>query len=290
MYEKLKACPLCDNHSFSNNLVVKDHAISGESFVLVACTDCGFLFTNPRPAQSQIAKYYQSENYQSHAASAKGLIDWVYQLARYFTIRQKFRWLNSLKPDQGKLLDYGCGTGSFLKLTARNGWDAWGVEPSHKAATIAKRKGLKISETLDDLSQNKFDIITLWHVLEHIPDIIETVAHLRKILKSDGYLVIAVPNYRSHDAEHYKQYWAGYDVPRHLYHFEQKTMKNLTKKMNLHQVKIIPLKLDAYYVSLLSEKYQKGSIFKAIGQGFRSNQWAQKNGQNYSSLVYVLRK
>ena len=289
MYERLSTCPICDSTSFNNHLVVEDHAVSNESFVLVDCQQCHLLFANPRPHQQEISKYYQSQDYISHAGKWRSPMDVVYGWARHYMLARKERWLREFQPNPGDLLDVGCGVGSFLKFCESRDWKVQGIEPNTKAAAIARQKQLTINESLDAISQ-KFDAITLWHVLEHIHDLKSTLNTLKYALRKDGHLFIAVPNHRSFDARSYGDHWAGYDVPRHLYHFDQSNIKQLASQLKMKLVKTIPLKLDAYYVSILSEKYKNGSIFKGLLNGFKSNQWAKQNQNEYSSLTYVLRK
>jgi 2-polyprenyl-3-methyl-5-hydroxy-6-metoxy-1,4-benzoquinol methylase len=291
MYSPLDACPLCDHRSNRLHLQVRDYLVSGETFDIQKCASCGFLFTNPRPQAHEIGKYYQSSDYISHADTGFSIKTSAYALARKFMVNKKLRWINALPLTGQNLLDYGCGVGTFLKYSDNNGWNAYGVEPSENAYRIAFEKlGDRVQTSLSALSDKEFDVITLWHVLEHIHDLQLTVEQLLSTLKPKGWMLVAVPNPDSYDAKYYQEFWAGYDVPRHLYHFVPETMKFLAKKHRLQLVRTIPLKLDAYYVCLLSEKYRKGTIWKALYQGFRSNQHAKSHQANYSSLVYLMRK
>jgi predicted SAM-dependent methyltransferase len=115
---------------------------------------------------------------------------------------------------------------------------------------------------------------------------------VKYVLKDEGIAFIALPNHKSWDTQYYKKQWAAWDVPRHLYHFSMDTFSNLAKKHGFKIVEILPMKFDAFYVSLLSEKYRtnKMNYIKALFQGMKSNRWAKKNNNNYSSLIYVLRK
>jgi len=290
MYERLEACPICSEHQLTNKMVVEDHSISKESFVIVECDNCRFQFTNPRPTEAQLPKYYESEDYISHNDSSSSLMDVVYRWARSYMLRKKLKWINSLDCPEKSLLDYGCGTGSFLKVCQQRGWNTTGIEPIDKARNIALANKLEVHSSLDQASINKsFSVISLWHVLEHISNLDEVLGSLKKMLLPHGYLVIALPNRLSYDAVQYKEFWAGYDVPRHLYHFSPDDVKNLARKHKLKIVNTLPLMLDAYYVSLLSARYQKQSLIKAIRTAFTSNKEA-KISNNYSSLVYILKK
>jgi len=294
MYEKLKVCPVCKHQEFSNFIICSDHLITEESFAIVQCSNCGLKFTNPRPTADNIDAYYQSNEYVSHKSKSLTLTDHIYNLVRKYTLKKKLGLINSVSTQTGNLLDVGCGTGLFLKTCKAGGWDTTGVETNGKARTIAISNNLGVIH--DDIlkleGKKRFRIITLWHVLEHIHDLNGSMERFRKLLKKDGKLIIAVPNSDSWDSQHYRKLWAAYDVPRHLYHFNQLIINYLAKqcKFGVHQV--IPMKLDAFYVSLLSEKYLHGSnrFMRAIKNGLKSNQWAKRNQNNYSSLIYILSK
>lgn len=292
MYERLDNCPLCNSGQFHNQIIVKDHSISGESFAIVQCDKCNLSFTNPRPSTTEIKRFYKSEEYISHTDATRNIFDLVYKTARFFTLRSKLKLIESYNTKK-YLLDYGCGTGDFLKKCQDHNWQVKGIEPNDKARNIAKDKlNIDISFSLTNLEKGEhFNIITLWHVLEHVHDLNKTMSQLKDRLKAKGKLILALPNNESWDANFYKENWAAYDVPRHLYHFNPGTVKNLAKHHKLTISKIIPQKLDSYYVSLLSEKYihSLNKPFKAIQTGLKSNRKARINNQ-YSSLIYVLTK
>lgn len=289
MYEKLDKCPVCKNTQFDNYMICDDHSISGESFALVKCRSCELVFTNPRPEENNLAKYYQSDQYISHTDKANSLINLVYKLVRTYTLNQKASLIRKINNGVGSLLDYGCGTGDFVKTTSKKDWQAFGYEPDPEARKLASSKNP--DKILDSLKQcpEELDIITAWHVIEHISDLTSTLKTLTKKLKSGGHLIVAVPNHRSLDAQHYKEYWAAYDLPRHLYHFDRDSMEQLAKKIKLKIVDTLPMKFDSYYVSMLSEKYKKGHLLKALKTAIRSNNSARSTGE-YSSLIYILKK
>jgi 2-polyprenyl-3-methyl-5-hydroxy-6-metoxy-1,4-benzoquinol methylase len=210
-------------------------------------------------------------------------------------MRRKVALLNKKAPRKGKILDYGCGTGHFLAACRSNGWQVAGVEPNARAREEATRRvGQSIgADDLGGFSAESFDAITLWHVLEHVHELTGTLKQLIGLLKPDGVLIIAVPNVESFDAQHYRQDWAAYDVPRHLYHFSPKTMTQLLKKHKLVVRETLPLPLDAYYVSMLSEKHRaerQGGLLSVLKAGYKSNQYAAEHEGQYSSLIYVAAK
>ncbi len=294
MYERIQECPICQHTKFSNYIICTDHLISDESFAIVQCNNCGLKFTNPRPTEENAAQYYISSEYNSHKGKREGLVDTIYNIVRKFALKGKLKLINSLHVEKGKLLDVGCGTGLLLDVCAKNGWNVVGIENNENARRLAEsNSSALILKSLEELERNKeFDIITLWHVLEHLHDLSGSLKILRKMLKKNGSLIIAVPNSYSWDNSHYQEMWAGYDVPRHLYHFNPLIINKLTRECEFKVKEIIPMKLDAFYVSLLSEKYIHGKerFFKAFTSGLKSNRWAKKNQNNYSSLIYILSK
>lgn len=284
-------------------LKCKDHSVSGETFDLLIDEEYQMLITSPKPNLEDLGRYYESEAYISHTDSKASLMDKVYQLVKAVAIKQKIKLVNSFNSDKKNILDIGCGTGDFLVACKVSGWNVFGVEPNSKARDLTLEKMIEISDSfentikenisefLEDKSlNNKFDVITMWHVLEHVPNLTEYVEGLKKLLKPNGTLIVAVPNFKSHDAEYYQQHWAAYDVPRHLSHFSKKSIQLLFKKVAIKVVEILPMKFDAYYVSLLSEKYKTGSsrTIQAIYRGFVSNMKA-KRSKEYSSLIYLLK-
>ncbi|SHH99643.1 Methyltransferase domain-containing protein [Chryseolinea serpens] len=295
--KELKSCPVCQSISFQKFITAKDYTVSRETFALVKCDSCGFIFTNPIPDPERLGEYYLSDDYISHSKKATGVIDKIYVVARSFTLKWKLGLIQKYTGNQDKtILDYGCGTGDFLKACKDKGWVVTGVEPSEKARQLATdQTGEKIAASLKDVETKEFNTITLWHVLEHIEDLNHTLQQLKDKLSPNGTLLIAVPNHAAWDGTHYGQYWAGYDVPRHLWHFTQQTMTTLLTKNNLKLDDIVPMKLDAYYISLLSEKYKANGkaglagMIIAAANGLRSNLSARKN-KNYSSLIYIVRK
>jgi len=269
--------------------------VSQETFAIQQCQACGFQFTNPRPDAAHIGKYYESDAYVSHNSGAQGLVNQVYKVARYFTVRRKVALITKLNGGRvGQLLDYGCGTGHFLAGAKKAGWQVTGLEPSDRARQEAtERVGQPIAQpgALGTLPAGTFDVITLWHVLEHVHTLNETLDQLIAALRPQGKLLIAVPNVDSLDAQHYRQDWAAYDVPRHLYHFAPATMRELLARHGLIISQKLPLPLDAYYVSMLSERHRTvgpaGGAVGVLKAGYQSNRYAAQHDGQYSSVLYV---
>jgi len=297
---EIDRCPICDGRAFVPFITCQDYSISREIFPIVRCIECDLLITSPRPTNDQLGKYYTSPAYTSHISTAKNIIDKIYFTARQFTLKWKLSLLEKTThtSSQKSVLDFGCGTGEFLKVAKSNGWITTGMEPSDFArqqadTTIAQDIKASLLEVTSD--NKKFNAITLWHVLEHVENLNTTLQTLKDLLEQSGIIFIAVPNYNSWDGAHYEKQWAGYDVPRHLWHFSTKSMNRFLKKHSLTLVRIIPMRLDAFYVSLLSEKYRNTEsisivgMIKALVNGIRSNYQARRN-MEYSSLIYVVKK
>ena len=290
--EQITQSPIA-NETLKPFLEVEDFMVSHKKFQLVRTEKSDLLITSPRPANEKLGAYYKSETYISHTDANKTLFDKIYQTVKKHTLKNKLKLINSFNTPTKTILDVGCGTGDFLKVCQNHNWQVTAIEPNQDARKLAKEK--LNSTILDDLlklnQENQFDIITLWHVLEHVPNLEEYIIQLKKLLKPTGRLIIAVPNHKSYDAQYYKNFWAAYDVPRHLWHFSPKSIEMLFQKINLKLEKTLPMKFDAFYVSLLSEENKTGqkNPTKAFWIGLRSN-FKAKAKNNYSSLIYILKK
>jgi len=289
-------CPVCNNSEIHPLLTVKDYSVSGEDFVVWQCSQCTLRFTQDVPDEASIAPYYKSPDYISHTNTSKGAINKAYQQVRAFTLKQKAKTIQQYTGlQQGKLLDIGAGAGAFLLQMKKEGWEVTGVEPDEDARKVASRDfklHLQEPSFLENLPQHSFDAITLWHVLEHVHQLHQQVALLKKLLKPHGKIFIAVPNYQAVDADIYGLQWAAYDVPRHLYHFSPKSMETL---MQQHGLKVIikkPMWFDSFYISLLSSKYRHGKTkwLGALLSGLRSNFMTFTNKNRCSSITYIIEK
>lgn len=278
--------------SFQNNIFynkVVDHSVSKEVFDLHHNPEFDMLITFPKPSLQKLPSYYESDDYISHTDGKRSVFEKMYHFIKGIALKKKLKLINS-QGVKGKLLDIGAGTGDFLTVAKNDGWQTVGIEPSAKAKEIAIKKGVNFAQDLASLESNSFDIITMWHVLEHVPNLEEYISELKRLIKPSGTIIIAVPNFKSYDAKYYGEFWAAFDVPRHLWHFSKTAIQKLFANENLKLVDILPMKFDSFYVSLLSEKYKNGKMnfLKAFWIGLKSNQYGNLK-KEYSSHIYVIK-
>jgi 2-polyprenyl-3-methyl-5-hydroxy-6-metoxy-1,4-benzoquinol methylase len=275
-------------------LSAKDHTVSAKQFQIAECRSCTLRFTQDVPGASSIGPYYKADDYISHTNTSKGLINRLYQWVRKRTLRGKRKLIEKYTGKQkGELLDYGSGVGSFVNEMNSEGWSTMGLEPDPGARLKAKELyDVELGNTTElyTLQEDSFDAITLWHVLEHVHELNACISQLRKVLRPKGKLFIAVPNYTSYDAGIYKENWAAYDVPRHLYHFSPESLERLMVNHGFRVEKFIPMWYDSFYISLLSSRYRNGSSnwISAGWNGLVSNLNALFNSKKCSSVIYVI--
>lgn len=290
---ELTTCPVCDSIKLNPFLSCKDHSVTGEVFTITQCKDCTFRFTNPRPDSPDLSQYYESEDYISHSDTNKGFINRLYKIVRNITLKQKVNLIWALKPGRGAILDIGAGTGFFLNECWKNKWTISGIEPNSKArATASANFGIELFDETgwNILPSDSIDVITLWHVLEHIEDLNDCMEKINRVSKKDSFLIIAVPNHLSYDAKNYGADWAGYDVPRHLSHFTPFSIRLFLEKHNFQILQKKPMVFDAFYVSMLSEKYIRGNFLRALLIGIISTIVGGSNKNYFSSLIYIAKK
>ncbi len=289
-------CPACGAEALKTILAAKDYTVSNELFTIVECEACTLRFTQDVPDIHSIGPYYKSENYISHTNTSKGFINKLYQSVRKKTLKQKRKLIEKTTGlKTGTLLDVGSGTGAFASEMKQAGWQVTGLEPDEEARKVASQiNDVELNEIsrFYELPENRFDAITMWHVLEHVHDLQGYIAKLKSILKENGKIFIAVPNYTAKDAAIYQEYWAAYDVPRHLYHFSPQSMKMLIEKHGMKIEEYKPMWYDSFYVSMLSSKYKKGNtnLIASFFNGLRSNSKAIGNVQRCSSVIYMIKK
>ncbi len=268
---------------------ISDHSVSKETFELLYDENLDLVFTHPQPTSENLPSYYDSPDYISHTDGKRSLFEKLYQVVKNITLKNKLKLINS-ESQKGTALDIGAGTGDFLTVLKNDDWKITGIEPNEKAKAIAISKGITFAESLKSLPNNSFDVITMWHVLEHVPNVEQQITELKRLLTPDGTIFIAVPNFNSFDANYYGGFWAAYDVPRHLWHFSKTAIRKLFVAEKLELTKVLPMKFDSFYVSLLSEKYKTGKMnfVKAFFIGLKSN-WYGKRNLEYSSHIYVIK-
>ncbi len=289
-------CPVCHSDVVFCKLRAKDYTVSGQEFEIWQCGNCLLRFTQGAPDASSVGSFYQSDAYISHTDTNKGFINKLYHRVRKSTLQNKLRLIEKTTGLQkGSLLDIGAGTGAFANTMQEAGWQVTGLEPDSTTRQRAKdlyNISLQNTEELFQLPAQSFDAITMWHVMEHVHELHTYTQQIKLLLKENGRALIAVPNYTSYDAQVYQQYWAAYDVPRHLYHFSPSSVKNLLEKHGLRLVAIKPMWYDSFYISMLSGQYKngKGNLVKAVWTGMVSNLRAFFNIERCSSVIYIAGK
>lgn len=271
-------------------LTVRDHSVSNEIFDLYYDEEFDMLVTHPQPDLADLAKYYDNPNYISHTDSKRSLFEKLYHFVKSITLKNKLNLLNSLHNEKGKVLDIGAGTADFLAIAKQDGWQTIGIEPNENAKQIGITKGISFASSVEQLENHSFDVITLWHVLEHVPNLEQQLKDLKRLIKPSGSIIVAVPNFKSFDAKYYGPFWAAFDVPIHFWHFSKKSIQLWFQSIEMEIVQILPMKFDSFYVSLLSEKYKTGrmNFIRAFFIGWLSNRKA-KRSLEYSSHIYVLK-
>ena len=267
-----------------------DHSVSGEEFTLVYDPDYDMYITQPQPEAQHLDRYYESEEYISHTDAKNTLFEKVYGYVKKRMLHKKLRLISKFNTSSKSLLDIGAGTGDFLKIARQHNWEIRGIEPNERARHLAQTKQVFLHTDYSTFGDQSFDVITMWHVLEHVPSISDQFEKFQQYGKPGGCVIIAVPNYKAYDARVYKNFWAAYDVPRHFWHFSKATIQKLARDHNMEFVTYKPLWFDSYYISMLSEKYKNGRIrmLSAFWNGTLSNIKGMINGE-YSSQIYILR-
>ena len=296
-HKKFSACPICNKEDIASLLHTKDYSLTTEDFQIIQCANCTLEYTDPAPSKEAIAPYYNFPSYISHTDTKEGLVNQIYHKVRNHTLTQKTNWVQSLfTGHKGQLLEVGAGTGAFAHSMLNKGWKVTALEPDAASRQKAQENyniNLLPIEELFQLEPAKYEVITLWHVLEHVHDLNTYMKTFHSLLKPNGRLIIAVPNYTSYDAGFYKNFWAAYDVPRHLYHFSPLSMYYLAKKHKMSIVQKLPMWFDSFYVSLLSEKYKQSGMIgmmRAFFVGCISNLIALRNADRGSSIIYEIKK
>lgn len=289
--ETLKNCPSCGKQKLTRFLQAKDYTVSKNTFDIVQCSACDLLFTNPRPETAQAGYFYKSENYISHSDTQEGLVNKLYHTVRKITLRQKAALIQSHQHGEKNLLDIGCGNGHFLNACKMQGWNTYGMEldteTANRAALLTRQNIFPNLQAIPSLTQ--FELISLWHVLEHVYELDEYFEFFKTSLAEKGKLLLALPNSESYDANYFKEFWAAYDVPRHIYHFNPKTIQALASKHGFKLVEQHGQLFDSFYIALLSHEYKTGKkkLIKSFLIGFWSNMVAYFKTGNYSSNIYI---
>lgn len=288
-------CPVCQSNEFEHFMNVPDWLVSKKSFELSRCSKCNFVFTSNAPRPEEIGPFYESEEYVEHSDTNTGVIYGIYHYARQLMLGYKFKRIKDLTSGK-KLLDVGSGSGYFVNHMKNKGYDVTGVEISDKAVKLCSEKFGINAHSPKDFLANKldkdYDLITLWHVFEHVYTVDEYFKLFSESLAEGGALILALPNLTSKDAAMFKEFWAAYDTPRHLWHFSPNTLELLANNKGFTLERKYKLPLDPFFNSMVSASYMKKFTFLpfTILKGLWSFTLSLFNIDKSSSLIYVLRK
>ena len=288
----MNSCPICTTE-MKFKFATKDYLVTGESFDIVECEACSIRTTTPFPDKKIIGNYYSSDDYISHDDKVSGIFDSIYGLVRTYQLNKKKKLIGKyFNKSNGKILDIGCGAGDFLQYMKENHWNINGVDTSNKVRKIANKKlNIKVMDPKDWINnKEKYDVITCWHSLEHVHEPWVYLDKIKKSLTLDGFLIVALPNYQSTDAKIYKEFWAAYDTPRHLYHFTIKSMNKTIKPHGLNIESIYRMNFDPFYVSMLSAKHMGKSFMSGLINGFKSWTLSIFSKDKCSSLIFIIKK
>ena len=294
--EHLQACPLCNNEKLKPYGISSEDFLTGSGrYLLCECEGCNLIFTNPRPKEADVWRFYQSSAYISHASVGQSLKDRLYFAAQRYMLQKKFRLIQSMGLPSLRVLDYGCGAGAFLNHLYIKGIDAVGFEPNINAACLARSKGAPVYSTIGELDQNQpldFDVITLWHVLEHSSSPQDLIRYIHNRLRPGGWAVIALPMVDSFDSSFYKEYWAAYDLPRHLLHFKPPTLIRAFREQGFQVKQSKGMPLDAFYIAWLSESNMGrfAGFLRAFMVAALSNAYALAGRKSWSSQIFFFQK
>lgn len=283
---ELISCPICNGSKFQNFIKVKDRfSLSRiENFQLVKC-NCNFILLNPRPNSDEISNFYNHTDYDPHKKRNLSFYDIIYKLVQKIALKIKFSRIIKFKK-KGELLDIGGGQGEFAIYMQNKGFS------STLQDNFSNYKGiLKFYSNIDKLKNKLFDVISMWHVLEHIHDLEKLFISINTILKKNGILVIAVPNHDAIERISFHEKWAPYDAPRHLYHFNLFTLEKLLNKNGFEILKKYSMIQDSFYNILLSiNKKSIYSIFKGLYVSVITILNMLINGSKNASTIMVICK
>ena len=289
-------CPLCSSEKIGLQFNCTDHFVSNKEFLVFKCERCGFSFTQDYPEESEIARFYESDNYISHNDTSEGFSNKLYRFSRSIMLRRKKKLIQNITGlKKGNILDIGSGTGHFVNAMKNAGWRAKGIEINENARNFAITHfdvNITTPDKIPAIEADAFDCVTLWHVLEHFHDPYKYISEIYRLVKPGAICVIALPNCSSYDAEHYKRFWAAWDVPRHLWHFNPTTFRNFSEQSGFKLESLRTLPLDVFYISRLSEKYKGSSLsfLKGMSKALVFSFLSVFKKKKSSSVIYILRK
>ena len=295
-YQDFKPCPLCGASGQIPYANCTDFTVSKESYTLLRCPECGVVYTLDPPSEDEMTRYDKLNLKLKLGDKPKGLTQKLYYRVRAYMLGWKARMVEKLAyRTRGSLLNYGAKTGFFSHKMERRGWKVTSVERYHEERLFSlemfHHRMIDVPE-MDSLHAGTFDVITMWHVFEHTHHPNELLSRFYELLRPGGILVMACPNIRSTDAMHYGPYWAAYDVPRHLWHFDPNSINILAHRHGFTLMHHEKMPFDSFYISVLSEKHMRHKLafIRGILYGLHSWRISLTRRSRSSSIVYVFRK
>lgn len=288
-------CPHCGSERFEKVFDCTAPHDDGVAFTLLKCGGCGFVFTQDVPVENEVACGVGVKRETTYSGLSKGLLQTMHKWVKNRMLKHKAKLLKSTSGlSYGRLLDITLHPAAFGDFMKHRGWRSRTVIVGPNA-----RKGRGKSDDewlttgdLDRMDAESFDVITLWHTLEHWQGLMSFWENAHRLLHDRGILIVAVPNCTSYDARYYQAQWAAYDVPRHLWHFTPKTIHNMALEHGFILMKHTPLYFDTFYVAMLSEKMRQNScaLVRGLWVGIKALFATFQSPERGSSMIYVFRK
>lgn len=295
-YERLNPCPLCGAIETVPYATCSDHASSRLQYLLLRCPACGVVFTDNHPEEDEMEQFETLDSQIRRADSPEGITERLYRHVRRRMLRRKAGLVvRQSYRDSGTLLNYGAKRGFFSDHMERKGWKVTSVDRHHENRQFSlehfhhRMSGM---QEMSDFTPETFDVITLWHVFEHENEPERLLDTFHRILRPGGILVMSCPNICSTDAMHYGPYWAAYDVPRHLWHFNPVSLNRLVHRHGFTLMHHEKMPYDCFYISIMSEQYMMHRLAFLRGMAYGLHSWLvslTRRGRS-SSIVYVFRK
>lgn len=280
------SCFFCGSHDIGSSIASVERLSKKETFHIATCGACGMKRTIDAPALKDIGTYYAHESYVSHT----GVRVWPLRVLRTLRLWLRAHMISSFFQRKGSLLDIGCGVGDFAALIQKQGWNVLCIEPDESTRQKAQKQyklDVRDVSALAHLPEATFDVITLWHVLEHMYDPLQTGATVKRLLNSEGVCIVAVPNAEAYSAEHYGCNWVAYDVPRHVSHFRSRDIHTWAERSGLEVIRQSSVPLDEFFCCLKSGALRGDWLFVRVLRAIQCFCIAAFQPKRASTMLFV---